>query len=150
MLERRRAIGISSLRPRGSARLHINEGLYNLRTSAGCEARNRLGGHTAPARRSHSARQLSCEMASTGEHYDSNSHEEGQCMSEAPIIPYVTRQPFELSDELGSRIDGLGLASHLDQLRDEGYAIVPEIASPEFTARLREVCLRSRGRPQSW
>ena len=63
-------------------------------------------------------------------------------MSEAPIIPYVTRQPFELSDELGSRIDGLGLTSHLDQLRDEGYAIVPEIASPEFTARLREVCLR--------
>jgi len=63
-------------------------------------------------------------------------------MSEAPIIPYLTRQPFELSDELGARIDTLGLASHLDQLRDEGYAIVPEIASPEFTARLREVCVR--------
>ncbi|MFP6639806.1 MAG: phytanoyl-CoA dioxygenase family protein [Myxococcota bacterium] len=63
-------------------------------------------------------------------------------MSEAPIIPYLTRQPFELSDELGARIDTLGLASHLDQLRDEGYVIVPEIASPEFTARLREVCVR--------
>lgn len=63
-------------------------------------------------------------------------------MGEAPTIPFVTRQPFELSDELGSRIEELGLSSCLDQLRDEGYTVVPEIASLDFTARLREACIR--------
>lgn len=57
-------------------------------------------------------------------------------------IPTETRQPFELSPELAQRVTGLGLGPHLDRLRDEGYAIVPEIAPETFTARLRETCLR--------
>ncbi|MFQ5926331.1 MAG: phytanoyl-CoA dioxygenase family protein [Terriglobia bacterium] len=59
-----------------------------------------------------------------------------------PEIPFVTRQPFELSPELAARVEELGLQPYLDQLRDEGYTIVPNIASEEFTARLRETCLR--------
>ena len=59
-----------------------------------------------------------------------------------PDIPSVTRQPFELSDELDERVADLSLQPHLDQLRDEGYTIVPNIASDEFNARLRETCIR--------
>jgi hypothetical protein len=54
----------------------------------------------------------------------------------------VTRQPFELSPELAARVEQLGLQPNLDQLRDEGYTIVSNIASEAFTARLRETCLR--------
>ena len=57
-------------------------------------------------------------------------------------IPDVTRQPFELSPELAARVEQLGLQPNLDQLRDEGYTIVSNIASEAFTARLRETCLR--------
>ena len=52
-----------------------------------------------------------------------------------PEIPSVTRQPFELSDELNERITSLSLQPHLDQLRDEGYTIVPNIASDEVNAK---------------
>ncbi len=58
------------------------------------------------------------------------------------VIPSETRQPFELADELAVRVDELGLAANLEQLRDEGYTIVPNVATPEFTARLRETCIR--------
>lgn len=57
-------------------------------------------------------------------------------------VPFETRQPFELGDELAARVAELGLGPNLDQLRDEGYTVVPEIAPPEFTARLRDTCLR--------
>ncbi len=57
-------------------------------------------------------------------------------------VPFVTRQPFELSAELAARVEGLGLQAHLDQMRVEGYTIIPDIASKAFTARLRETCLR--------
>ncbi len=68
--------------------------------------------------------------------------EASEARSNRPQIPYVTRQPFELSPELAKRVDELGLQPHLDQLRDEGYAIVPDIASEAFTAQLRETCKR--------
>lgn len=61
---------------------------------------------------------------------------------DVPEIPYVTRQPFELSEELAARVDELGLRANIDQLRDEGYTIVPDIAGDEFTARHRETCIR--------
>ncbi len=57
-------------------------------------------------------------------------------------VPFVTRQPFELSAELAARVEELELQAHLDQMRDEGYTIIPDIASEAFTARLRETCLR--------
>jgi len=57
-------------------------------------------------------------------------------------IPFETRQPFELQGELAARVDRLGLAPHVAQLRDEGWTVVPRIAPLDFTARLREVCIR--------
>ena len=57
-------------------------------------------------------------------------------------IPDLTRQPFELSPELAARVQALGLQPSLDQMRDEGYTVVPNIASEAFTARLRDTCLR--------
>ena len=53
-----------------------------------------------------------------------------------------TRQPFDLSAELAARVDEHGLRSNVDQMRDEGYTIIPNIATEEFTARLRETCKR--------
>ncbi|KAI9003951.1 hypothetical protein DFJ74DRAFT_694205 [Hyaloraphidium curvatum] len=41
-----------------------------------------------------------------------------------------------------SRVAELGLGANLEQIRREGYTVVRDIASPEFTARLRETCLR--------
>ena len=57
-------------------------------------------------------------------------------------VPFETRQPFELSDEITARVAELGLTSSLEHLRKEGYAIVTDIATPKFTARLREACMR--------
>lgn len=59
-----------------------------------------------------------------------------------PDIPTVTRQPFELSEELATGVEKLELQSHLDQIRDHGYTVVPNIASEEFNASLRETCIR--------
>ena len=70
-------------------------------------------------------------------------------MSEAPVIPHETRQPFDLSAKLAARIDELGLAPHLEQLREQGYAIVSEVATPEFTTRLRDTCLQLAQETQS-
>jgi hypothetical protein len=53
-----------------------------------------------------------------------------------------SRQPFEFGEELATRVEELDLLAALAELRDEGFAIVPEIASPEFTTRLRETCIR--------
>ena len=56
--------------------------------------------------------------------------------------PSDTRQPFDLSEELAARVEEQGIRPHVDQMRDEGYTIIPNIASQEFTARLRETCIR--------
>ena len=56
-------------------------------------------------------------------------------------IPSDTRQPFELGDDLAKQVAELGLQANLDQLRDDGYTVVRDIATPEFTARLRETCI---------
>lgn len=63
-------------------------------------------------------------------------------LSDRSLVPTQTRQPFELSDELQAQVENLGLKTNLDQMRDEGYTIVENIASKEFTARLRETCIR--------
>lgn len=57
-------------------------------------------------------------------------------------VPPSTRQPFELSDHLAATVKELGMQGHIDQMQDEGYTIIPDIASQEFTARLREACMR--------
>ncbi|MCI0777502.1 MAG: phytanoyl-CoA dioxygenase family protein [Chloroflexi bacterium] len=53
-----------------------------------------------------------------------------------------TRQPFDLSERLAGTINELGMQPQIDQMRDEGYTVIPNIATPEFTARLRETCKR--------
>lgn len=63
-------------------------------------------------------------------------------MLDRSAIPFETRQPFEFGEELAARVAELGLAKNLEQLRDDGCTIVPNIAAPEFTARLRGACIR--------
>lgn len=47
--------------------------------------------------------------------------------------------PFEVSDELRPRIDELELWDVVDQMRDEGYAVIRNAAPPELMSDLREV-----------
>ena len=47
--------------------------------------------------------------------------------------------PFEVSDELRPRIDELELWDVVDQIRDEGYAVIRNAAPPELMSDLREV-----------
>ena len=47
--------------------------------------------------------------------------------------------PFEVSDELRPRIDELGLWDVVDQIREEGYAVIRNAAPPELMSDLREV-----------
>lgn len=57
-------------------------------------------------------------------------------------VPTTSRSPFDLRPDLAARIAALGMSANVDQLRDEGYTAVRDIATPGFTARLRETCLR--------
>jgi hypothetical protein len=69
-------------------------------------------------------------------------------MSEAKVaetrseVPTSSRAPFDLRQDLAARITELGLRANVDQLREAGYTAVRDIATPAFTARLRETCLR--------
>ncbi len=65
-----------------------------------------------------------------------------QALPEVLEDPSITRQPFELSAELAIRVEDLGLQANFDQIRDEGYTIIENIATEEFTARLRETCIQ--------
>ncbi len=47
--------------------------------------------------------------------------------------------PYDVSDELRPRIDELGLWDVVDQMKEEGYAVIRDAASPELMADLREV-----------
>ena len=47
--------------------------------------------------------------------------------------------PFEVSDELRPRIDELELWDVVNQMRDEGYAVIRNAAPPELMSDLREV-----------
>jgi len=69
-------------------------------------------------------------------------------MSEAKVaetraeVPTTSRAPFDLRADLAARIAALGMSANVEQLREEGYTAVREIAAPAFNARLRETCLR--------
>ncbi len=62
--------------------------------------------------------------------------------TDTPADVMGTRQPFDLSPELAARVQEAGIRSQVDQMREEGYTIIPNIATEEFTARLRETCKR--------
>ncbi|XOV89678.1 MAG: phytanoyl-CoA dioxygenase family protein [Pseudomonadota bacterium] len=57
-------------------------------------------------------------------------------------VPTETKPLFELEDDLASQVNSLGLTGNLAELKTSGYTVIPNIAPPEFTARLRETCLR--------
>ncbi len=53
-----------------------------------------------------------------------------------------TRQPFDLSDSLKSRVEALNLTSTVEDVKTNGFAYLQDAESPEFTVRLRETLLR--------
>lgn len=53
-----------------------------------------------------------------------------------------TQQPFDLSGELSKTVEAQGLQANIDEMRDDGSTIIRDIATEEFTSRLRETCLR--------
>lgn len=57
-------------------------------------------------------------------------------------VPTETRPPFDLRDELALAVKSQNLEGNVQQLKDAGYTVVRDIATPEFTSRLRETCLR--------
>lgn len=57
-------------------------------------------------------------------------------------LHFETRQPFELDDALYERVRDCGFEEAVDQIRDDGYTILRQVASADFTTRLRETCLR--------
>ena len=57
-------------------------------------------------------------------------------------VPTHTLPLFELESELKTRVEELGLAENVSELEHDGYTVINDIATPEFTSRLREACLR--------
>ncbi|MEE2913440.1 MAG: phytanoyl-CoA dioxygenase family protein [Pseudomonadota bacterium] len=52
-----------------------------------------------------------------------------------------SRQPFDLDDEVGQRINELSLQPTIDSLQAEGYGYVIPAADPDFNERLRHVII---------
>ena len=50
----------------------------------------------------------------------------------------VCLKPYEISDELRPKIDELDLWDNVAELRDQGYTVVRDVASPEVFDQLRE------------
>ena len=53
-----------------------------------------------------------------------------------------TRQPFDLDDGMRARVEELGLAETVEQLRTEGYGYIHEAADLDFNSRLRDTIRR--------
>jgi len=58
-----------------------------------------------------------------------------------PDTSFATRAPFELSDELKKKVAALGLEESVQQVKENGYGYIHDLAPIEFTERLREVVL---------
>jgi ectoine hydroxylase-related dioxygenase (phytanoyl-CoA dioxygenase family) len=56
---------------------------------------------------------------------------------------------YDVSDELAPRIKALGLEENIDEIRELGYTVIENVASPEFFGRLRAAiqrcCAEDRG-----
>ena len=68
-------------------------------------------------------------------------------MSEPQQVPRqessdVTQQAFDLSDELRSRVQQLGLLETVQHAQENGFGYVRDLAPVEFNDRLREVALK--------
>ena len=60
----------------------------------------------------------------------------------APERLTETRQPFDLSDRMTAEVERLDMAGNVHDIQEQGYTILRDVASPDFTRRLRETCLR--------
>lgn len=60
----------------------------------------------------------------------------------APERLTETRQPFDLSDRMTAEVESLDLAGNVHDIQEQGYTILRDVASPDFTRCLRETCLR--------
>lgn len=55
---------------------------------------------------------------------------------------YSYPEPYDVSPRLAPRLAELGLGDHAEQLKAEGYTIVPDALDDELCSRLREAILR--------
>lgn len=53
-----------------------------------------------------------------------------------------TRAPFDLGNKMKASVESLDMGAQVQQLQDEGYSVIENIASHAFNARLRQTCLR--------
>ena len=60
-------------------------------------------------------------------------------------VYYDTLAPGEISEELAPVIDELGLRQNCTELLDQGYTVIHDVASAEFTHRLRDAILAHSG-----
>jgi ectoine hydroxylase-related dioxygenase (phytanoyl-CoA dioxygenase family) len=72
----------------------------------------------------------------------SEAHEGEQQPTPVPFA-FETRQPFDLSDELKSRVDTLGLTETVQHAKAEGYGYIYDAVSIEFVERLKEAIYRT-------
>ena len=63
-------------------------------------------------------------------------------LEEMPAPVFETRPPFDLSDGLRTRVDGLDLGETVEHVKEHGYGYIHDAASPEFVARLRQTIVR--------
>jgi hypothetical protein len=63
-----------------------------------------------------------------------------------------TNPMFVLRPELQAKMRDLDLERHVAEVEAEGYTVIPNVATPEFTARLRETILRLKNEegPAEW
>ena len=66
-------------------------------------------------------------------------------MKEAPERYTDTLSPDSVSTELAPRIEALGLEANCRQLAMEGWTVIEDAASAQFTARLRGKILEVNG-----
>ena len=59
-----------------------------------------------------------------------------------PTRTHETRQPFDLSPRLASRVKKLGLGQAVGDLRENGFGTIEDLANIKFTSRLRDVVTR--------
>ena len=62
--------------------------------------------------------------------------------AQAPQRIFETRQPFDLSDELRSKVEELDLGAAVQQVKQEGYGYIYDPAPIEFNERLRATIIR--------
>ena len=63
-------------------------------------------------------------------------------IQEKPDETLSTVQPFNFSKEFSNKLKNLDLLKTVDQIKDNGYAVMDASVSEEFNERLRETCIK--------